>query len=88
MNFYVVKGKDDKIYEGNIVKVVDENRNAEFSVDIKNYYIYDFERSLWEKWPNQDNHIATYLSKRKYANQISSYPSLEIAKKKCESNFR
>lgn len=88
MKCYVVKGKYDVIYEGEILKVVGEGGSVEYQSDIKQYRVYDFDRQMWETWPMDNVHKNIYLSKERFKGLVKEYPSFETAKKQCESKLR
>ena len=88
MKCYVIKGTYDVIYEGEIVKAVDESGSTEFKADIKDYHIYDFDRKLWEQWPLDNIHKNILLSKEMFKGRVREFPSYETARRTCEENLR
>lgn len=88
MKYFVVKGKYDTIYDGDIAKSISEGGGLEYKADIKQYHVYDFDRSLWETWPIDGNHKNIYLSKEMYKGRLREFPSFQIAQKACEKELK
>lgn len=87
MKSYVVRGKYDTIYDGEILKVVNGG-STEFQADIKQYHVYDFARNIWETWPVDDIHKNIYLSKEAYKGRVKEYPSYDTAKRFCDTKLK
>ena len=87
MKCYVITGKYDTIYEGNVVKV-DGPKGVQYKTDIKKYYIYDFERKVWEEWDVKNTHMNFTVSDAMYNKTCVEYPSARIAKFEAEAKLR
>lgn len=88
MRSYIVKGTYTTIYDGEIFPTVDEAGREEYTVNLKQYHVYDANTKFWETWPVDDVHKSIYLSKQMRQGRLQEFPSLESAQRFCNGKLR
>lgn len=87
MKCYVINNEYETIYEGSVVKVSSDG-GTEYQATIKNVYIYDGARKLWECHEDSNLNQKTLLERNAYSGTISEYPNAIIAENACKQKMR